>query len=106
MMAGVSKSGSPNSRCTTSIPRRSSACARSNTSTARHQTPGTQHFPEHARTVGEHADLAAGLVGPVDGDLGDPVAPLPRAHEQLDVEAEAAGLEGPEKVQRRLRAKT
>src|SRR5262245_22127582 len=33
--SGVSKSGSPNSRCTTSCPCRSSSCARSNTSTAR-----------------------------------------------------------------------
>src|SRR5262249_60295175 len=40
-----------------------------------------------------HVDLRARLISPVDGDLDDAVAATAGEEKQLDVEAEALGLE-------------
>src|SRR5262245_22705975 len=63
--SGVSKSGSPNSRCTTSCPWRSSSCARSNTSTARNGVISSVRFASsaNARDTG-----SARLPAPAPGE--------------------------------------
>src|SRR5262245_38101495 len=63
--SGVSKSGSPNSRCTTSCPWRSSSCARSNTSTARNGVISSVRFASSAKAWDTGS---AGRPPPAPGD--------------------------------------
>src|SRR6266545_2636295 len=107
--AGASKSGSPNSRWTTSMPARSSSCARSATSTARKGsiswilrasiTDASQSVAGHARSakasrpVPNDADLAPRLIGPGHGYLHNTTAGGPSPEEELDVEAKTSRSE-------------
>ena len=55
-----------------------------------------QRLHQHARAVLQHAHLGSGLIRPVDRNLDDPVPAAPGEQEQLHVEAEPLGTEGPE----------
>src|SRR6202008_4414383 len=54
---------------------------------------GLRDLPEHAGPVAQHADLAAGLIRPVHGDLDDATAGGTGEQQELDVEPEALGRE-------------
>lgn len=45
-----------------------------------------QEFTKHDGAVAPGTDLRTGLIGPIDGNLGDTVAALPGDIEQLEVE--------------------